>query len=67
MNPITVELERNEVSGKAYLVFRNQGVIDQLVPVDVETMMQLRNITNQFIEQESQRIMAESFDQEANE
>jgi len=67
MNTTTVELERNAVSGEAYLVFRNQGVIDQTVVVDLGLMVHLRELTNGFIEQESQRIMADSFNPEANE
>lgn len=62
MNPVTVELEHNEVTGEAYLVFRSQGVIDQIVPVDLGLMVHLRELTNSFIEEESQRIMAESFE-----
>lgn len=67
MNPTTVELERNEVTGETYLVFCNQGVIDQTVPVDLGLMVHLRELTNHFIEQASQRIMADSFNPEANE
>lgn len=67
MNPTTVELERNEMTGETYLVFRNQGVIDQTVPVDLGLMVHLRELTNHFIELASQRIMADSFNPEANE
>lgn len=67
MNPTTVEMERNEVTGETYLVFRDQGVIDQTVVVDLGLMVHLRELANSFIEEESQRIMADSFNPEANE
>lgn len=67
MNPVTVELERNEVTGETYLVVRDQGVIDQTVVVDLGLMVHLRELANSFIEEQSQRIMADSFNPEANE
>lgn len=64
----TVEIIRS-ASGRPLLSFKVNGQEVDVVRVDLGLMVQLRSVVNQFIEEESQRIMMESMtdNQEANE